>query len=384
MRFIIATSLVSLFILTPCIWSTVKLSKSRNKPPIHIIFLWLISLLAAILLFCLHNSLSQWILWGIITVYLPFNTYILFDLTSAIPVLHKNIGKILHITGTAVTVILFSAFIAGMLLRNNVKIRNITIESDNLPSGFNDMRIVHITDLHIGNLMPQQQYLDKISSIIKELHPDLLLFTGDLISKTAEEADKIRSLFDTHHASSGCYAVFGNHDYGDYAKWADEESKIRNIDNTKEVYARLGFTLLNDTAIYLYSGSDSISLIGVGNWSKPPFICYGNMEKAVQNHRLAPFSILLTHDPNHWQEEVIRKYGYIDLTLSGHTHAAQIGIDCPPIKFSPSKWIFDYWDGLYTHENQNLIVSRGLGYVGIPFRLGMPPEITVITLKSGL
>jgi predicted MPP superfamily phosphohydrolase len=191
----------------------------------------------------------------------------------------------------------------------------------------------------------------------------------------------------------------GNHDYGDYSKWESAEAKQANLKAAYEAYRRVGFVLLNDSAVQitdhklqitdnttlstLNSKLSTISVIGVENWGKPPFPRYGDLAEATENFTPTQFNILLSHDPNHWKEEVVsEQYKYIDLTLSGHTHSAQMGINLGKLKWSPSQWIFDHWDGLYQEGTQYLFVSRGLGYVGIPFRLGMPAEISVITMRN--
>jgi predicted MPP superfamily phosphohydrolase len=226
----------------------------------------------------------------------------------------------------------------------------------------------------------------------------MLVCTGDMMNLTAEEVNGLDGLFTSINAPLGRYAVMGNHDYGDYSKWESAEAKQANLMAAYEAYRRVGFVLLNDSAVQitdhklqitdnttlstLNSKLSTISVIGVENWGKPPFPRYGDLAEATENFTPTQFNILLSHDPNHWKEEVVsEQYKYIDLTLSGHTHSAQMGINLGKLKWSPSQWIFDHWDGLYQEGTQYLFVSRGLGYVGIPFRLGMPAEISVITMR---
>lgn len=329
-------------------------------------------------------KVMEWTLWSSILLILPSNIYALFYIIDKIQIIFsKKSCRTLHYVGATIASIVIVGLIAGVAIRHKIEVREVVITSQNLPSNFDGIRIAHITDLHLGNLTPRDRYLERIINQLNTQHPDLLVFTGDMINLTAVEALGLDSLFTAVHAPLGRYAVMGNHDYGDYSHWPSDSAKQANLQATYNAYPQLGFSLLNDTAIYIYQNSDSIGIIGVENWGKPPFPRYGDLGKATTNFNPAPFNILLTHDPNHWSAEVLSDtYHYIDLTLSGHTHAAQFGIYInEQNKWSPSQWIFEHWDGLYKQNNQYLFISRGLAYVGIPFRLGMSPEISIITLK---
>ena len=327
-----------------------------------------------------------WSLWTFLLIYLPLNIYSFFYIINKIIKLFsqrtfKSINKIGIVSALIVALIL----ILGVVTRHHIQVRETTIYSKNLPSEFNGIRIVHISDLHLGNLSPQKKYLNKIITTINKNKPNLLVFTGDLLNQTAANANNIDSLFTKIDAPLGKYAVMGNHDYGDYSKWKTEADKKNNLEATHKIYKHLGFTLLNDSSLHIRLGDSQIGIIGVENWGKPPFPRYGDLAEATKHFHPADFNILLSHDPNHWKNEVSidDRYKYIDLTLSGHTHSAQIGFDFnDDCKWSPSQWIFEYWDGLYEKEGQHLFISRGLGYVGIPFRLGMPAEISVITIMK--
>ncbi len=341
----------------------------------------------------LDFKIMQWTLWGFILAILPANIYALFYIINKIIKLFtKKYYKTIHYIGTTLALIVSLGLIIGMASRHNIQIREVTIYSKNLPEEFDGIRIAHITDLHFGNLSPRDSYLEKIVTKLNEIDPDMLVCTGDMMNLTADEVNGLDGLFDTIDAPYGRYAVMGNHDYGDYSKWESEEAKQANLIAAYEAYKRVGFILLNDSAIQITNNKihntndttySSIGIIGVENCGKAPFPRYGDLAEATYKFEPAQFNILLSHDPNHWQEEVVSKeYEYIDLTLSGHTHSAQIGIDLDKFKWSPSQWIFNQWDGLYQEENQYLFISRGLGYVGIPFRLGMPAEISIIIVKS--
>jgi predicted MPP superfamily phosphohydrolase len=345
-------------------------------------------------------KIMQWALWGFMLAILPTNVYALFYIIDKIIKLFtKKSCQTLHYIGAILALIVAICLIVGMATRHCIQVREVTIYSKNLPKEFDGIRIAHITDLHFGNLSPRDSYLQKIVTKLNEIDPDMLVCTGDMMNLTAEEVNGLDRLFTSINAPLGRYAVMGNHDYGDYSKWESAEAKQANLMAAYEAYRRVGFVLLNDSAVQitdnklqitdnttlstLNSKLSTISVIGVENWGKPPFPRYGDLSKATKGFEPAQFNILLSHDPNHWKSEVSsdNKYKYIDLTLSGHTHSAQIGIELGESKWSPSQWIFEYWDGLYEKDGQYLFVSRGLGYVGIPFRLGMPAEISVIELK---
>ncbi len=338
-------------------------------------------------------KIMQWALWGFILTILPTNIYSLFYIIDKIIKLFtKRSCRTLHYIGGTIALIVTLGLIIGMVTRHCIKVREITIYSKNLPKEFDGIRIAHITDLHFGNLSPRDSYLKKIVAKLNEIDPDILVCTGDMMNLTAEEANGLDDLFSSINTPLGRFAVMGNHDYGDYSKWESKEAKDANLIAAYEAYRKVGFVLLNDSAIHITddriqstntSTHSTIGIIGVENCGKAPFPHYGDLAKATDKFKPAQFNILLSHDPNHWKEEIVSdKYQYIDLTLSGHTHSAQIGIDLGNFKWSPSQWIFEQWDGLYMEGDQYLFISRGLGYVGIPFRLGMPAEISIIKIKS--
>ena len=341
----------------------------------------------------LDFKVMQWTLCGFIFAILPPNVYALFYIIDKIIKLFtKKSCRTLHYIGTILALIVTIGLIVGMATRHCIQVREVTIYSKKLPKEFDGIRIAHITDLHFGNLSPRDSYLKKIVTKLNEIAPDMLVCTGDMMNLTADEVNGLDGLFTSINTPLGRYAVMGNHDYGDYSKWESDEAKQANLMAAYEAYRRVGFVLLNDSAVQITDNSthstlnsklSTISVIGVENWGKPPFPRYGDLAEATNNFEPAQFNILLSHDPSHWREEVVKEeYKYIDLTLSGHTHSAQIGVNFGNFKWSPSQWIFDQWDGLYQEEDQYLFVSRGLGYVGIPFRLGMPAEISVITMRN--
>ncbi len=340
-----------------------------------------------------NMKVLEWIMWLMLLTMVPQNIYAVFyGLDDIIYLFTKCNRKWMHYMGATLAAVSVVVMIVGMATRHCLKVREVTIYSKNLPKEFDGMKIAHITDLHMGNLSPRDKYLAKIIAKLNDIEPDMLVCTGDIVNLSAEELVGLDGLFEAIDAPLGRYAVMGNHDYGEYKKWDSEEAKAANLMATYEAYRRVGFVLLNDSAVKITDDRvqstdsfvrSSIQVIGVENCGKEPFPCYGDLAEATEGIEPAGFNILLSHDPNHWEEEVVGdEYKYIDLTLSGHTHSAQLGVDLGIFKYSPSQWIFRQWDGLYQKGSQYLFVSRGLGYVGIPFRLGMSAEISVITVRN--
>jgi uncharacterized protein len=216
---------------------------------------------------------------------------------------------------------------------------------------------------------------------ILSLQPDLILFTGDLVNNKADEMEHYTDLFSRVKAPMGVYSVLGNHDYGDYVKWDSKEEKAANLERLKQVHASLGWKLLMNEHVILEKENDRIAIIGVENWSaKSNFPKYGRLKEAQEGSD-APFKILMSHDPSHWDAEVRKDYQDIDLMLSGHTHGMQFGVEMPGFKWSPVQYVYKQWAGLYQDGHQRLYVNRGFGFLGYPGRVGILPEITLIELS---
>lgn len=283
--------------------------------------------------------------------------------------------------GLAVAAIPFTSMIYGMAKgRYNFYTKRHTLRFSNLPSSFENLRIIHISDIHLGNFNYEYDRLLEVAELINECQPDLILFTGDLVNNFASETKGWAPVFLKMKARIGKYSILGNHDYGNYSRWPSEAAKKQNFDTIKEAHNKFGFKLLLNENAQIVINDEVISIIGIENWGLPPFPQYGDFAKAMQNVPDGHFKILLSHDPTHWQTE-IRDNENIDLTLSGHTHGMQMGIKWRDKRWSPAQLKYKYWDGLYKENNKYINVNRGLGIIGIPMRIGMPPEITLLTLK---
>lgn len=253
---------------------------------------------------------------------------------------------------------------------------------DNLPQAFDGLKIAQISDLHLGSFFNNYSAVQKGIDLLNAQKPDLIFFTGDLVNNYASETDGWVPLFRQLEARLGKYSILGNHDYGDYVAWPDAASKHKNLENVIQANKDMGFRILMNERDDLEIDGEKIGILGVENYGKPPFPQHGDLNKSLQGSEDLPFKILLSHDPSHWDLQVLGQTN-IDLTLSGHTHGMQFGVEIGSIKWSPVKMRYPRWGGLYTEGKQHLYVNRGFGYIGFPGRVGMPPEITLIELRSG-
>ncbi len=249
----------------------------------------------------------------------------------------------------------------------------------NLPKAFHGLKIVQISDIHSGSFYNKEAVKKGVQMILDQ-KPDVVFFTGDIVNEKADEMDDYYDVFDKITAPMGVYSILGNHDYGDYHQWPNDEARNQNFAAVKAIHKKLGWQLLLDEHIYLKRNDEKIAIIGVENWGSG-FHKIGNLAKAYQNCE-SDFKILLSHDPTHWEEEVTKDYLDIDLTLSGHTHGAQMGIETHGFKWSPIQLRYSRWAGLYQKDNQHLYINRGFGFLGYPGRIGIWPEITVIELEQ--
>ncbi|WP_314269463.1 metallophosphoesterase [Capnocytophaga sputigena] len=264
----------------------------------------------------------------------------------------------------------------------NYKVWKYTLYFDNLPKAFDGYRITQISDIHCGSFDNYEKIRYGVE-LINSQKSDVILFTGDLVNNLANEVHNWKSLFATLQAPNGVFSIMGNHDYGDYSSWETPEAKQQNLEHLFQLQKQMGWQLLLNEHCYLERNGEKIALIGVENWGHGRFSKYGDLNKAMEGVNTEDFKILMSHDPTHWQEVVLPENKDIQLTLSGHTHGMQCGIEIPGwLKWSPSQYIYKYWGGMYEEDGKYLNVNRGFGYHAFPGRLGVWPEITVIELKT--
>ncbi len=264
----------------------------------------------------------------------------------------------------------------------NFKILKYTLSFEDLPRAFDGYKITQISDIHSGSF-DNKKKIEYAIDLVNKQESDVILFTGDMVNNHATEMIPWKSTFAKLKAKDGKYSILGNHDYGDYVSWKNKQEKIENLNSLKEIQKEIGFDLLLNESRYLEKEGERIALVGVENWGAGGFKKAGDLKQAASTIQKEDFKILLSHDPSHWEHQVIHDDYHYHLTLSGHTHGMQFGIEIPGwIKWSPVKWRYKYWAGIYQELGQYINVNRGFGYLAFPGRVGIWPEITVIELKK--
>ena len=286
-------------------------------------------------------------------------------------------------TGLVVAAIPFVTLIWGMIKgAYDYHVRNVKIALPNLPKAFEGFRIVQISDVHSGSFMSEEPLKEAVR-IINEQKADLVLFTGDLVNNKHDEAVPYKHILEQIKSPNGVFSTLGNHDYGDYVQWESAAAKEKNLQDLVQFHRSIGWDILMDEHRVIKKNGESLTLIGVQNWSAHlRFPKYGSMKKATANIQYSNANILLSHDPSHWRAEILKDYPKVDLMLAGHTHGFQFGVEIKAIKWSPVQYIYKEWAGLYKEGSQYLYVNRGLGFLGYPGRVGILPEITVIELSA--
>ncbi len=279
--------------------------------------------------------------------------------------------------------IALSGLIIGMVRwAYDFRIRQMDVCLPNLQAGFKSLKIVQISDIHLGSWTSKAAIYEAVD-LINRLDPDLVFFTGDMVNFSSKETKDFKDALEKIKARYGIFAVLGNHDFGDYINWDSEQAKQKNLLELEDFYKEIGWRLLRNENETIEIDGNKISIIGVDNWSKiKRFPRYGNLEMAYKGADNSDVKLLLSHDPTHWDTQVIKNFPEIDLTFSGHTHGFQFGVELKNFKWSPAQYLYKNWAGLYTYNSQYLYVNRGLGNIGYPGRLGILPEITFITIKS--
>ena len=261
-------------------------------------------------------------------------------------------------------------------------VRKQTLNIKGLPGAFKGLKIVQISDIHIGSFISEEP-IKKAVQMINEQQADLIFFTGDLVNEITEEALPFIDILKQISAPLGVFSILGNHDYGDYFYSKDDvRGKTHNYQLMQKVHQQLGWKLLRNESHILKKDNERLAILGVENWgSLGRFPKYGDIEKAKKGCLEKDVKVLLSHDPSHWEEKVLHHHADIAVTFSGHTHGMQFGIEIPGFKWSPSKYVYKFWAGLYRKGQQQIYVNRGLGFVGYPGRVGILPEITVFELS---
>ncbi|PIQ26230.1 MAG: metallophosphatase [Bacteroidetes bacterium CG18_big_fil_WC_8_21_14_2_50_41_14] len=411
--------LVALILADLYLWSSVKkqVFNYRNWLRICIIFLyWLPLILLAVLL--VGATLVPLIDWSN-----GFRTYLLgfmlvFYTAKILPILFLLLADFVRIIDRVFTLskkenrqdikddnasegitrsrfLQYMGFISGGLLMSTMfigmfkwvyqfRVVREIIKLPNLPDQFRGFKVVQISDMHLGSWSSEKP-LENAVELINNLNADLVVFTGDLVNFATKEAFDFGDTLAKIKAKHGVYTILGNHDYGNYVSWPTEEAKQENMDQLFGFYQKIGWKLLLNEHVIINKGDDSMALLGVENWGhNPRFPQLGDIDKAMAGAEKAGFRVLLTHDPSHWEKIVVPGNYPVDLSLSGHTHGFQFGIETKDIKWSPAQYMYKFWAGLYQDSTnpRYLYVNRGLGSIGYPGRIGMLPEITVIEFEK--
>jgi len=291
--------------------------------------------------------------------------------------------KFLSTLALGVAAIPFSTLLYGMIKgKYNFKVLKYELEFADLPEAFNGFTMTQISDIHSGSF-DNKNKISYAVDLINQQDSDAIFFTGDLVNNVADEMDDWKELFSNLSAKEGVFSVLGNHDYGDYIRWNSEEEKLKNLNKLKKIQSEMGWNLLLNENFYIKRKNQKIAIVGVENWGENGFKQAGDLDAACKNINNSDFKVLLSHDPSHWKSRVKNDDRNFQLTLSGHTHGMQFGIEIPGwIKWSPVKYRYENWAGIYEEKGRFINVNRGFGFLGYPGRVGIWPEITVIKLKK--
>lgn len=327
---------------------------------------------------------KMWLLFTYLSVYIPKYMAVIADLVAGIPKLWgARRLKAVTACGIVIAISAFAAMWWGALVnRFNIKVNEVEVLIPSLPESFNGLRIAQFSDLHTGTFGTDTTFVSQLVDKINSLHPDCIVFTGDIVNRHSEEMAPFVETLSRLNAPQGVYAILGNHDYGDYSHWKSETDRAANMQRLYDLYGKTGISLLLNQTRWLRTSTDSIALIGVENIGDPPFKTYGSLRAAYPAPGDSCTKILLSHNPQHWVDSISGKNNMnIALTLAGHTHAMQM----EAMGVSPAELRYKTWGGLYTGSDNRskLYVNIGAGTVGLPMRLGATPEITLLTLRSG-
>jgi len=369
--------LVSIIVVGNFIYQFTQASDGRVLSPEKSYAFGFLLTLLALKMVVVPIMFSEDIYRGLIGVY---NKVFSSNDTFHLPSRRKFVSQI----ALGLAAIPFTSLLYGMYKgKYNFKVLKYTLHFDDLPEAFDGYKITQISDLHSGSL-DNKEKVSYAVDLINEQQSDAILFTGDMVNNKATEMLPWKDTFRKLKASDGIYSVLGNHDYGDYVDWNTTEEKQHNLDDLVSIQKDIGFDLLLNESRFIEKNGQRIAIVGVENWGTGGFKKAGDLKKAKAQIDRNDFKILLSHDPSHWQHQVVDDDYHYHLTLSGHTHGMQFGIEIPGwIKWSPVKWRYKYWAGIYKEAGQYINVNRGFGVLAYPGRVGIWPEITVIELKKG-
>ena len=288
--------------------------------------------------------------------------------------------QFISLIGVGIAGIFSALVIDGIIFgkyRHNV--RKVKLKITGLPDVFKGYKIVQISDVHSGSFFHPEK-LQKAVDLINEQKADLVLFTGDMVNNFASEFAPFVPLFSSIQAKDGKFSVLGNHDYGDYAEWNSAEEKAQNIPNLIKLQKQAGFEMLRNEHRVIQKNGEKLYILGVENWGEKPFPQYGDLNKASAGIPADAAKILMSHDPTHFDAVVKNHPSNVQLTLSGHTHGMQFGLDLKNVRWSPVQYRYKKWADLYESAGKYLYVNRGFGVIAFPGRVGIEPEITLIEL----
>ncbi len=299
--------------------------------------------------------------------------------TPLLPGRRKFIGQL----ALGVAAVPFASVLYGVTKgKYNYTLHRLTLRSPQVPPSFDGFTLLQISDLHTGSFDSRRQVTYGVD-MIRDQGADLVAFTGDMVNNYASEVEPWMNVFDRIEAREGVFSTLGNHDYGDYGTWSSIEDKIANLQKLKQHHASMGYRLLLNEHVTLTRNGEKLVLAGVENWGLPPFPQYGDLNQALAGTERESFRILMSHDPSHFDAQVVQSKIPVHLTLSGHTHGMQAGIEIPGFKWSPVKYRYPRWAGMYESQGKYLYVNRGFGYLAFPGRVGIWPEVTLIRLEHG-
>lgn len=312
---------------------------------------------------------------------LPFEVAIKF--TSAdkkFPEYSPTRRKFVQTSGVVLAGLPFASFLYGITIgKYNYQIRKIQVPIADLPSAFHGFKIAQISDIHTGSFDSKEDVLRGVE-MVNETQADVITFTGDLVNSRTIEVEPFLDILSKLESPNGVLSIKGNHDYGLYYQWPKQKDFEEDQRLLDQYHKELGFDLLKNENRIFTRGEEKLAILGVENWGLPPFPQVGDLDLALKGTESITTKILLSHDPSHWDEKVLSHQQHIPLTLSGHTHGMQFGVDLSWIKWSPVKYRYPRWAGLYEEQDQFLYVNRGFGFIGFPGRVGIMPEITLLEL----